>query len=279
MQNKYFNGKVANPHADEPLDDELKAFVAKTVTDVEAKMNDLRVADALEDIIQLFGRLNKYIDETMPWALAKDPEKTPRLATVLYNLLESIRTGAVLLSAYLPETAEKILNQLNTQQRDYDSIQTFGLLETNIAVTDTPEILFARLNEKEVMEKIAVIQDRITEAAKKAAARKAEITMDDFSRMDLKVGKVVACEKHPDADKLLIMKVDCGEGKPRQIVSGLAGSYTPGQMIGKSIVVVTNLKPAELRGYVSQGMLLAGKENETYAVVEVNGLKPGTKIR
>ena len=278
MQNKYFNGKVANPHADEPLDDELKAFVAKTVTDVEAKMNDLRVADALEDIIQLFGRLNKYIDETMPWALAKDPEKTPRLATVLYNLLESIRTGAVLLSAYLPETAEKILNQLNTQQRDYDSIQTFGLLETNIAVTDTPEILFARLNEKEVMEKIAVIQDRITEAAKKAAARKAEITMDDFSRMDLKVGKVVACEKHPDADKLLIMKVDCGEGKPRQIVSGLAGSYTPGQMIGKSIVVVTNLKPAELRGYVSQGMLLAGKENETYAVVEVNGLKPGTQI-
>ena len=128
------------------------------------------------------------------------------------------------------------------------------------------------------MEKIAVIQERITAAAKKAAEKKAEITMDDFSKMDLKVGKVVACEKHPDADKLLILKVDCGEGKPRQIVSGLASSYTPGQMIGKSIVVVTNLKPAELRGYVSQGMLLAGKENENYAVVEVNGLKPGTKI-
>ncbi|MBR2595503.1 MAG: methionine--tRNA ligase, partial [Solobacterium sp.] len=278
MQNKYFNGKVANPHADEPLDDELKAFVAKTVTDVEAKMDELRVADALEDIMQLFSRLNKYIDETMPWALAKDPEKTPRLATVLYNLLESIRTGAVLLSAYLPETAGKIFAQLNTKHCDYDSIQSFGLLETDINVTDTPEILFARLNEKDVMEKIAVIQERITAAAKKAAEKKAEITMDDFSKMDLKVGKVVACEKHPDADKLLILKVDCGEGKPRQIVSGLASSYTPGQMIGKSIVVVTNLKPAELRGYVSQGMLLAGKENENYAVVEVNGLKPGTKI-
>ena len=279
MQNKYFAGLVQNPGVNEPVDEDLKSVVMNTVKQIDEKMDELRVADSLDLILDLFKRCNKYVDETMPWALAKDPEKTGRLATVLYNLLESVRIGAILLRPYLPETSEKILSALNTQKTSYDDVHSFGLLETEMNITDSPSILFARLNEKEVAEKVAVIQERI-QAERKVEKEKEvpKCTIEDFSKMDLRVGKVLSCERHPDADKLFVLKVDIGEEKPRQIVSGLAGSYTPGQMMGKYIVVIANLQPVKLRGVESCGMLLAGKNDKEVAVVEVNGLQPGTKI-
>ena len=282
MSNKYFDGAVTNPGAAEEIDEQLKEKALKTVADVEEKMQELRVADSIDDIMDLVSRCNKYIDENAPWALAKDPEKKDRLATVLYNLLEGIRFAAVLLRAYLPVTAEKIFDQIGTQKRDYDSVSEFGLLETDTHVTAKPEILFQRLNEKEVAEKVEKIQEAQKKAA--AAAKKAEkpavkqITLDDFAKVDLKVGVVLKAEKHPDADSLLIMQVDLGDGDVRQIVSGISRSYTCGQMIGKHIVVISNLKPAVIRGVESQGMLLAGKNDDLVGVVELNGLKPGTKI-
>ncbi|MBQ1530905.1 MAG: methionine--tRNA ligase [Solobacterium sp.] len=282
MSNKYFEGAVTNPGAAEEIDEQLKEKALKTVADVETKMQELRVADSIDDIMDLVSRCNKYIDENAPWALAKDPEKKDRLATVLYNLLEGIRFAAVLLSAYLPVTAEKIFDQIGTQKRDYDSVAEFGQLETDTHVTAKPEILFQRLNEKEVAAKVEQIQEAQKKAA--AAAKKAEkpvveqITMDDFAKVDMKVGRVLKAEKHPDADSLLIMQVDLGDGDVRQIVSGISRSYTCGQMIGKHIVVISNLKPAVIRGVESQGMLLAGKNDDLVGVVEVNGLKPGTKI-
>ena len=279
MQNKYFAGLVQNPGVNEPVDEDLKSVVMNTVKQIDEKMDELRVADSLNLILDLFKRCNKYVDETMPWALAKDPEKTGRLATVLYNLLESVRIGGILLRPYLPETSEKILSALNTQKTSYDDVHSFGLLETEMNITDSPSILFARLNEKEVAEKVAVIQERI-QAERKVEKEKEvpKCTIEDFSKLDLRVGKVLSCERHPDADKLFVLKVDIGEDKPRQIVSGLAGSYTPGQMMGKYIVVIANLQPVKLRGVESCGMLLAGKNDKEVAVVEVNGLQPGTKI-
>ena len=279
MQNKYFAGLVQNPGVNEPVDEDLKNVVMKTVKQIDEKMDELRVADSLDLILDLFKRCNKYVDETMPWALAKDPEKTGRLATVLYNLLESVRIGGILLRPYLPETSEKILSSLNTQKTSYDDVHSFGLLETEMNIIDSPSILFARLNEKEVAEKVAVIQERI-QAERKVEKEKEvpKCTIEDFSKLDLRVGKVLSCERHPDADKLFVLKVDIGEEKPRQIVSGLAGSYTPGQMMGKYIVVIANLQPVKLRGVESCGMLLAGKNGKEIAVVEVNGLQPGTKI-
>ena len=278
MQNKYFNGGIANPEINEPLDDELKTLAMTTVKNVDAHMNELRVADAISDIFNLLARCNKYIDETMPWALAKDPDSISRLATVLYNLLESIRISAVLLEPFLPVTSEKILNQLNTQKRDIESVQTFGQLENGICVTKKPEILFQRLDEKEVMVKVNAIQEKIAQKREAEAKKKSMIEPSDFEKVDLRVGKVVSCEKHPDSDKLLILKVDLGEGTPRQIVSGIAKSYTAGQMIGKSVVVVANLKPAIIRGIESNGMLLAGKDDKELAVVEVNDLSAGTRV-
>ena len=278
MQNKYFNGEIANPEINEPLDDELKTLAMATVKNVDAHMNELRVADAISDIFNLLARCNKYIDETMPWALAKDPDSISRLATVLYNLLESIRISAVLLEPFLPVTSEKILNQLNTQKRDIESVQTFGQLENGIRVIEKPEILFQRLDEKEVMVKVNAIQEKIAQKREAEAKKKSMIEPSDFEKVDLRVGKVVSCEKHPDSDKLLILKVDLGEGTPRQIVSGIAKSYTAGQMIGKSVVVVANLKPAIIRGIESNGMLLAGKDDKELAVVEVNDLSAGTRV-
>ena len=278
MENKYFNGVVANPNEVEDVDADLKSVAMNTVKLVDESMDTLHVADAIDHILDLFSRCNKYIDETEPWKLAKDPEKIGRLATVLYNLLESVRIGAILLKPYLPETAEKILQSLNTEKTSEDDL-TFGLLENGSKITDKPEILFARLKEEEVMAKVEEIQNRIKKKVKEAKKEvKGEVTIDDFAKLDLRVGKVLSCEKHPDADKLLILTVDLGEGKPRQIVSGLAASYTPGQMIGKHVVVIANLAKATIRGEESNGMLLAGKENGQIAVVEVNGLSAGTKI-
>lgn len=278
MENKYFNGVVANPNEVEDVDADLKSVAMNTVKLVDESMDTLHVADAIDHILDLFSRCNKYIDETEPWKLAKDPEKIGRLATVLYNLLESVRIGAILLKPYLPETAEKILQSLNTEKTSEDDL-TFGLLENGSKITDKPQILFARLKEEEVMAKVEEIQNRIKKEVKEAKKEvKGEVTIDDFAKLDLRVGKVLSCEKHPDADKLLILTVDLGEGKPRQIVSGLAASYTPGQMIGKHVVVIANLAKATIRGEESNGMLLAGKENGQIAVVEVNGLSAGTKI-
>ncbi len=282
MQNKYFNGMVANPGIDEPIDEELKKACLDTVKTIKEKMEELRVADSIDEILELVSKCNKYIDENKPWALAKDPDQITRLAAVLYNLLEAIRFAGVLLKPYLPTASESILNQLNTSQRDFGSLEKFGNLENGIQVTDKPEILFARLDEKETMEKVEKIQEKIIASMpkeeEKKEAPKPEISVQDFSKADLKVGRVLSCEKHPDADTLLILKVDLGNGDIRQIVSGLARSYTPGQMIGKYIVVIANLKPAVIRGQESQGMLLAGKNEDEIAVVEVNGLQPGTKI-
>ena len=278
MQNKYFNGIVANPHEEELVDEDLKNTVAKTVEQIDSCMDTLHVADAVQAILDLFSRCNKYIDETEPWKLAKDPDRIGRLATVLYNLLESVRIAGILLKPYLPDTSDKILNSLNTEFKSYDTVHTFGMLETGIQITEKPEILFARLNEKEVMEKVEVIQKEQKKQVQKAKESKGEVTIDDFSKLDLRVGKVLSCERHPDADKLFILQVDSGEEKPRQIVSGLAQSYTPGQVMGKTIVVIANLKKAVIRGVESNGMLLAGKSGKEIALVEVNALEPGSKI-
>lgn len=278
MQNKYFNGIVANPMQEEAVDEDLKREVLGTVDKVEKHMEDLRVADAISEILELFSRCNKYIDQTMPWALAKDPEKIGRLATVLYNLLESVRIGAILLAPYLPDTSAKILKSLNTTATNYDDVKEFGLLETDVRVAENPEILFARIDSNEVNTKVESIEKFQQATKQKEAERKEEIGSEELEKIDLRIGKVLSCERHPNADKLFILKVDLGAGEVRQIVSGLAQSYTPGQVIGKNIVVVANLKPAVIRGVESEGMLLAGKLGNQISVVEVNGLEPGAKV-
>ena len=278
MQNKYFNGIVANPMVDEAVDEDLKREVLETVEKVEKKMEELRVADSISDILDLFSRCNKYIDQTMPWALAKDPEKIGRLATVLYNLLESVRIGGILLQPFLPDTSAKILKSLNTNYVDYETVKEFGLLERDIRVAENPEILFQRIDGNEVTAKVETIE-KVQQATKqKEAERKEEIESSELDKIDLRIGKVLSCERHPNADKLYILKVDLGMGEVRQIVSGLAQSYTPGQVIGKNIVIVANLKPAVIRGVESEGMLLAGKMGNQIAVLEVNGLEPGAKV-
>lgn len=278
MQNKYFNGIVANPREEEAVDEDLKNTVLAAKERVERHMEELRVADAIDDVLDIFSHCNKYIDTTMPWALAKDPEKIGRLATVLYNLLESIRFGAILLQPFLPDTADKILKSLNTGAIQYDDLHTFGLLETDIRVVENAEILFQRIDENDINTRVEEIEKTQKAIKQKAEEKKVDIEPADFEKIELRVGKVLSCEKHPNADKLLVLQVDLGTNEVRQIVSGLAQSYTPGQVIGKHIVVITNLKPAVIRGVESQGMLLAGKNNNQIAVVEVNGLEPGTKI-
>lgn len=278
MQNKYFNGIVANPMEEEAVDEGLKRDVLGTVDKVEKHMEELRVADAITEILELFSKCNKYIDVTMPWALAKDTDKIGRLATVLYNLLESVRIGAILLEPFLPDTSAKILKSLNTNEVGYDKVREFGLLERDVRVAENPEILFQRIDSSEVTTKVESIE-KVQQATKqKEAERKEEIEAEELAKIDLRIGKVLSCERHPNADKLFILKVDLGAGEVRQIVSGLAQSYTPGQVIGKNIVVVANLKPAVIRGIESEGMLLAGKNGSQIAVVEVNGLEPGSKV-
>lgn len=273
MTNKYFGGAVTNPKASEPVDDELIQMASALKDRVEKCMNELKVQDSLDEIIAVLRRSNKYIDETMPWALAKDEAKRDRLATVLYNLLESIRICAVILSAYLPETSERILNQIGTAQRDMDSIETFGALETDIHVVAKPEILFARIDEKEMLERIEA--DHAKPVVK--VSKLPEITIDDFAKVEMVVGQVVSCEKHPKADKLLVSQIDIG-GEIRQVVSGIASNYKPEQMIGKKVIVVINLKPAMLRGVESQGMILAGSDGKLIEVLEVEKLNPGVSV-
>ena len=272
MTNKYFGGVISNPKVAEEVDAELIAMVEALPSRVEKCMNELKVQDAIDEIIAVLRRSNKYIDETMPWSLAKDEAKKDRLATVLYNLLESIRVAAIILRSYLPETAEKILDQIGTQERSMDSALAFGSLETGINVVAKPEILFARIDEKEMLEKIEA--DKGPKVVKPEG--KPEITIDDFAKVELRVGTVVKCEKHPKADKLLVSQIDLGY-ETRQIVSGIASHYKPEEMVGKKVIVVVNLKPAKLRGVESQGMILAGDDGENLGLLTVD-LPDGTEI-
>ena len=271
MSNKYFGGVVENKGVAEAVDEDLKAVVLEEVKKVDAKMAQLRVADAITEIFGIFRRCNKYIDETTPWTLAKDEAKKDRLATVLYNLTEAITIGASLLESFMPETSEKILAQLNTKKRELDEMDTFGLYLSGNKVTDKPEILFARMDIKEVMAKVEEMRAAAAEAAKPAeeAAEddgidlepKAEITYDDFAKLQFQIGEIVKCEAVPKSKKLLCSQVKIGT-KTRQIVSGIKAHYSPEEMVGKKVMVVSNLKPAKLAGVVSEGMILCAEDAE-----------------
>ncbi len=272
MSNKYFGGVVENKNVNEAVDDDLKATVTGTYAKVCAKMDDLRVADAITEIFTLFKRCNKYIDETEPWVLAKDEAKKDRLATVLYNLSESILIGASLLDAFLPETAEKIAKQLNSDLRFFDDLSKFGLLSNKTKVTEKPEILFARLDINDVYaerDRIAAIQKSeagVTEEPEKEEnvidiEAKPEITYDDFAKLQFQVGEIIACEEVKKSKKLLCSQVKIGS-QTKQIVSGIKQHYTPEEMVGKKVMVLVNLKPATLAGIVSEGMLLCAEDAE-----------------
>ncbi len=274
MTNKYFGGVVSNPGVCEPVDDDLKAVALAMHEKVDGKMEKLRVADAISEIFTLLRRCNKYIDETEPWKLAKDEASKDRLATVLYNLLEGIRMSAVALAAFLPETAEKILDMIGTQQRDYLALDQFGLMETGVKVTEKPQILFARVDLNELVEKLkadGVIKAAEEEApADEAAEEKAEddgidipakdeITYDDFAKLQFQIGEIIACEEVRKSKKLLCSQVKIGS-QVRQIVSGIKKHYSAEEMVGKKVMVVTNLKPATLAGIRSEGMILCAED-------------------
>ena len=256
MSNKYFDGVVADKGAvDEALDADLKAVVTGTYDKVKEKMSTLRVADAITEIFGIFKRCNKYIDETEPWVLAKDEAKSDRLSTVLYNLVESITIGASLLQPYMPETAEKIVKQLNTSVRDFSDLKKFGLYESGNKVTAEPEILFARLDMKEVAKKEEEEEKGIDIEAKP------EISYEDFAAMQFQVGEIIACEAVPKSKKLLCSQVKIGS-TVKQIVSGIKAYYSPEEMVGKKVMVLVNLKPAKLAGVLSEGMLLCAEDAE-----------------
>ena len=265
MSNKYFDGVVSNKNVCEDVDADLKEVVTTTVDRVSAKMEELRVADAITEIFALFKRCNKYIDETMPWALAKEEDKKDRLATVLYNLVESISIGATMLESFLPETAEKIFAQLNAKKREFEELSTFGLYESGTKVTEKPEILFARLDMEEVLKKVEElhpVKEEETETFSEPGIDiepKEEITYDDFMKMQFQVGEIIACEEVPKSKKLLCSKVRIGS-EVKQIVSGIKKHYTAEEMVGKKVMVLVNLKPAKLAGILSEGMLLCAED-------------------
>ena len=274
MSNKYFGGVVTKTGAAEEVDDDLKAVVTAAKAKVAAKMEELRVADAMTEIFGLFKRCNKYIDETMPWALAKDEAKKDRLEEVLYNLVESITIGACLLESFMPETTEKILAQLNAEKRSYEELDQFGLYTSGNQVTDQPQILFQRLDVKEVMEKVEVIQAKQKAAMAAASGEeekeeeavidlepKEEITFEDFGKMQFQVGEIISCEPVKKSKKLLCFQVKVGS-QVRQIVSGIKAYYKPEDTIGMKVMVLTNLKPAKLAGMMSEGMLLCAEDAE-----------------
>ena len=279
MSNKYFDGIVKSTGVTDSFDEDLKAVVTGTRAKVAEKMDKLRVADAITAVFDLFRRCNKYIDETTPWVLAKDEASKDRLAEVLYNLTESITIGASLLHSFLPETAERIAKQLNTTLREFDDLEKFGLYESGTKVTETPEILFARLDAKEIMPKVEEIQAAQKaeyeaeqrklngeEAPAEAEAvidieAKEEISYDDFAKMQFQIGEIIACEAVPKSKKLLCSQVKIGS-QVKQIVSGIKAHYTPEEMVGKKVMVLVNLKPAKLAGVVSEGMLLCAEDAE-----------------
>ena len=273
MTNKYFGGEVKTTGAREEVDEDLKTTVLEAAKKTDAKMDQLRVADAITEIFGIFRRCNKYIDETMPWSLAKDEAKQDRLAEVLYNLAEAITIGASLLASFMPDTSEKILTQINAEKRSLDQMETFGLYPSGGKVTDKPEILFARMDVKEVMEKVEAMQ---AEDAKRSGTEaveeevnenvidleaKPEITYEDFAKLQFQVGEIISCEAVKKSKKLLCSQVKVGS-QIRQIVSGIKAHYTPEEMVGKKVMVVTNLKPATLAGILSEGMILCAEDAE-----------------
>ena len=265
MSNKYFGGIVENKGVAEPVDDDLKNFILSVPAKVNEKMDKLRVADAMTEVFTIFKRCNKYIDETMPWALAKDEEKKDRLATVLYNLVEGICIGATLLKSFMPETTERILAQLSAEDRTLEDLNTFGLYPSGNKVTEKPEILFARLDLKEVMEKVVELHPpKAEEPAEEKEdvidiEAKPEITFDDFEKLQFQVGKIISCEEVKKSKKLLCSQVQIGS-QVRQIVSGIKAHYSAEEMVGKRVMVVTNLKPAKLAGILSEGMILCAED-------------------
>ena len=265
MSNKYFGGVVENNGVAESVDDDLKNFILSVPAKVNEKMDKLRVADAMTEVFTIFKRCNKYIDETMPWALAKDEEKKDRLATVLYNLVEGICIGATLLKSFMPETTERILAQLSAEDRTLEDLNTFGLYPSGNKVTEKPEILFARLDLKEVMEKVAELHPpKAEEPAEEKEdvidmEAKPEITFDDFEKLQFQVGKIISCEEVKKSKKLLCSQVQIGS-QVRQIVSGIKAHYSAEEMVGKRVMVVTNLKPAKLAGILSEGMILCAED-------------------
>ena len=286
MSNKYFGGEVKNTNVCEPVDEELKAVVLGTKAKVAAKMEELRVADAITEIFTLFKRCNKYIDETMPWALAKDEDKKDRLATVLYNLVEGICIGASLLESFMPETTGKILAQLNAPKREYEELETFGLYPSGNKVIEKPEILFARLDVKEVLEKVEAMkeEEKTEEAAEEEAPvvdieAKEEVTFDDFMKMQFQVGEIIACEEVKKSKKLLCSQVKIGS-QVKQIVSGIKSNYKPEDMVGKKVMVLVNLKPAKLAGVVSEGMILCaeGLDGELALMTPDKDMPAGAEI-
>lgn len=290
MSNKYFGGEVSSTGVTEPVDEDLKAVVLGTKKKVADKMEELRVADAITEIFALFKRCNKYIDETMPWALAKDESKKDRLAEVLYNLVEGICIGASLLKSFMPETTEKILSQLNASKRTYEELDTFGSYPSGNKVTEKPEILFARLDVKEVMEKVEAMRAAETAAdAPKEEQKeeepvvdieaKPEVTFDDFMKMQFQVGEIIACEEVKKSKKLLCSQVKIGS-QVKQIVSGIKSNYKPEDMVGKKVMVLVNLKPAKLAGILSEGMILCaeGLDGELALMTPDKDMPAGAEI-
>ena len=276
MTNKYFGGVVEKTGVTEDVDADLKAVVLEAVKKADAKMEKLRVADAITEIFGIFRRSNKYIDETTPWTLAKDEEKKARLSEVLYNLTEAITIGASLLASFMPETSEKILKQLNTEKRSLDQMTEFGLYPSGNKVTEKPEILFARMDIKEVLEKVEEMKKAEAAASGTAEEKpeepgidieaKPEITYDDFAKLQFQVGEIIACEEVKKSKKLLCSQVKIGS-QVRQILSGIKAWYTPEEMVGKKVMVVTNLKPAKLAGMISEGMILCAEDAEGNVVL------------
>ena len=282
MQNKYFDGVIQSGDVTGEFDDELKAQALKTITDMEKSFNGYHIADALECVLNLAKRSNKYIDETMPWALSKDEDKKARLGTVLYNLLESIRYIAVLISPFMPDTSKKILEQIGTDLGDYESLKEFGGLKAGNKVgTATP--LFNRIDGEKLIEELVAQQKENAKAeaeAKPEAENVAKIGIDDFAKVELKVAEVLECEKVAKSKKLLKLQLDDGSGEKRQVVSGIATYYTPDELIGKKVIIVSNLNPAKLCGEVSNGMILAADNGDDVNVIFVDkDIANGSKIR
>ena len=298
MTNKYFDGVVTDKGAKEEVDEDLKKVVLEAVKKVDAKMNELRVADAITAIFEIFRRSNKYIDETCPWVLAKEEEKADRLSTVLYNLTEAITIGASLLYSFMPETAEKILSQLNTKKRTLEEMEQFGLYPSGNKVVEDPEVLFARADIKEIMKKVEVIEEKQRAAAAAAAGAaekkkeeapaeaedtveiKPEITYDDFAKLQFRVGEIISCEAVKKSKKLLCSQVKIGN-EVRQILSGIHQWYEPEQMVGKKVMVLTNLAPRKMAGLESQGMILAAEDasgNLSVMVPEKQEIQAGAEI-
>ena len=279
MTNKYFDDVITNPEVKEDVDDELISLALSTVGKVEELISQYRVSDALDTIISLAKRSNKYIDETMPWALAKDEEKKDRLATVLYNLLESIRFTAILLSPFMPETSEKIFAQLNTSVKDYESLNTFGGLEKGNSVT-APSPLFGRIDAEKMLAEIEEKNKAVQEEEKLVLDGIAKIGIEDFAKVDLRVAKITACEPVKKAKKLLKLTLDDGTANPRTVASGIALWYKPDELVGRNVIVVSNLKPATLCGVESHGMILAADCDENdVKVIFVDDMPVGAKIR